>query len=84
MPSKRSTELKALDLDGLHNELTNLQAELKAMRFDHAVKGLANPMLLVSTRKEVARIKTEIRSRELESMSDLELSRRSKIRERRR
>lgn len=83
MATKRTTELKALDQDALKNELKELSAELSSMRFDHSVKGLQNPLALKSLRKEIARINTEIRAREIGEMSEAQIAGRSKIRLRR-
>lgn len=58
--------------------------ELFDAKFDHAVKGLANPLELRAMRREIARINTEIRRREVIAMSPEELDLRSKIRARRR
>lgn len=68
----------------LSQELTSMQQELHQMQFDHTVKGLPNPMELRALRRNVARVQTEIRQRELAAMSPEELALRSKIRERRR
>lgn len=84
MASKRTTELQALDQDAILNELYELTEELKKMQFDHAVRGIQNPLQLRGMRREIAKVNTEIRSRELAAMSDVQLAKRSKIRERRR
>jgi large subunit ribosomal protein L29 len=54
------------------------------MQFDHAVKGLDNPLTLREMRRDIARLKTEARRRELAQLTPEELAKRSKIRERRR
>ncbi len=84
MATKRTTELKALDQDALLNEVNELGEELKKMQFDHAVRGIQNPLQLRGMRREIAKVNTEIRARELAAMSDIQLANRSKIRERRR
>ncbi len=76
--------LADLSIDDLAAELSSLQGEYQTMRFDHAVKGLANPMELRSMRREIARINTELRSRELAQMTPEQLELRSKMRLRRR
>jgi large subunit ribosomal protein L29 len=53
-------------------------------KFDHATKGLENPIFLREIRRDIARLKTEIRRRELANASKEALAKRSKIRERRR
>jgi large subunit ribosomal protein L29 len=78
-----------LDLAGfsdadLVQERDSKVKELFDAKFDHAVKGLANPLELRAMRRDIARINTEIRRRELAAMSPEELDMRSKRRERRR
>ena len=84
MASNKFLELQEFSDADLVSELENTQAEYQKMRFDHAVKGLDNPMELREMRKDIARIKTEVRRRQLANMSETELAKRSKIRERRR
>jgi large subunit ribosomal protein L29 len=68
----------------LQSQLASLENEYQQMKFDHAVKGLANPLELRAMRRDIARILTEGRSRELAAMSPEELEMRSKLRMRRR
>ena len=68
----------------LKSQLDSLEHEYQQMKFDHAVKGLANPMELREMRRNIARILTEGRSRELAAMTPEELEMRSKLRTRRR
>jgi len=68
----------------LKSQLASLEHEYQQMKFDHSVKGLSNPMELREMRRNIARILTEGRSRELAAMSPEELAMRSKLRERRR
>lgn len=84
MASKKFLELQEFSVDELIAELAATQADYQKMQFDHAVKGVDNPMELREMRRDIARIKTEIRRRELAEMSPEQLAKRSKIRERRR
>jgi len=83
MANKKSLEYKDFSNEDLKNELVNKENEYKNLRFDHAVTGLENPLLLRELRKEIARLNTEIRSRELAEMTAEDLANRSKIRRRR-
>ena len=51
------------------SELANLEAELKQelfkLRFQHATNGLDNPMKIKSVKKDIAKIKTILREREI-------------------
>ncbi|NND35149.1 MAG: 50S ribosomal protein L29 [Saprospiraceae bacterium] len=83
MPSKKSLELKEFTLEDLRSELAETQAQYQKMKFDHATKGLENPLALREVRRDVARMKSEIRNREIVSMDESALAKRSKIRARR-
>lgn len=84
MASSKFLELQEFSDADLLTELESTEAEYAKMRFDHNVQGLDNPIELREVRKDVARIKTEIRRRELAKMSEAQLAKRSKIRARRR
>ncbi len=49
----------------LQNKLNELKSELFFLRFKNATNQLTNPMQLVETRRDIARVKTVIRQREL-------------------
>lgn len=68
----------------LGTELQGREREYQQMKFDHAAKGIANPMELRDLRRNIARIHTEIRHREVVAMTPEQLEMRSKIRARRR
>ena len=73
-----------LSLEDLRAELADLETGYRDLKFDHYTKGLANPLELRDHRRDIARLKTEIRKRELANLSEEELANRSKIRKRRR
>jgi large subunit ribosomal protein L29 len=60
-----------------------LEVDLGKLKFDHAVTGLADPTVIKNTRREIARVKTEMRRREIAEMSEEQINMRSKIRARR-
>ncbi len=84
MPSKKFLELQEFSDKELVNELAETETQYQKLKFDHAIKGLENPLVLREVRRDIARLKTEIRRREVEKMSEAELAKRSKIRRRRR
>lgn len=84
MATKRTIELRNLSNEDLNNELDKLVGDYAKMKFDHALKGLANPNEMVAVRREIARIKTELRNRELAAFTPEKLKNRSKLRLRRR
>ncbi len=49
----------------LENELSELKTELFKLRFSLASNGLDNPMRIKEVKKDIARIKTVLRQREL-------------------
>lgn len=59
----QATEVKTIDQ--LREELTAKQADLIAAKRGHAAGELANPRVLGTTRKEIARLHTAIRAAEL-------------------
>lgn len=82
--AKEKLNLAEMDNDTLVSQLASMQNDLTNMKFDHAVKGLANPMELRDLRRDIARVHTEMRSRELAAMPAEELALRTKLRARRR
>ena len=62
-------EVKDLSPKELKGKLAEETLSLTKMRLTHAVSQLENPMKIVQSRKVVARLKTEIRKRELNSES---------------
>ena len=83
MATKKYIELQEFSEEDLKNELVETQDQYKKLKFDHAIKGLENPLLLKEVRRDIARLQTEVRKREVAAMTPAELSRRTKIRARR-
>lgn len=59
--------LKDLSDKELQERLEAEQMQLVKMRINHAVSPLENPNILNTTRKNIARINTEIRMRQISS-----------------
>ena len=51
----------------LGEKLRDLKAELFNLRFQHAINQLDNPKRLSDVKKDIARVKTQIRANELKS-----------------
>ncbi|HRD51694.1 MAG: 50S ribosomal protein L29 [Flavobacteriales bacterium] len=62
---KKGLELNDLTVQELQDKLQEERGALTKLRFSHTVSPIENPMQLRSKRKEVARILTELRKREL-------------------
>lgn len=83
MASSKYKQLQEFSDVDLQTELEGTEVSYQKMQFDHAIKGLENPLLLREVRRDIARLKTEIRRRELQNCSEEDLAKRSKIRARR-
>jgi large subunit ribosomal protein L29 len=82
MADKKNT-LHELTEDALHTELTSLENELRKMSLEHNVRGTADNSLFKKARKNIARVHTELRKRDLAEYSTEDLEMRSRIRARR-
>lgn len=60
-----ATDLRALDADGLAEKLKDAKEELFNLRFQNATGQLDNTARLRTVRKDIARIYTVLREREL-------------------
>lgn len=58
-------DFRQMTTEELSTKLTSLKTELFHLRFSHATGQLTNPMLLNTTKKDIARVKTILREREL-------------------
>jgi len=83
MATKKFIELQEFSSEDLASELKETQDQYKKLKFDHAIKGLENPLLLREIRRDVARLKTEVRRREVAEMTPEMSAKRTKIRARR-
>ncbi len=63
----KAGEIRDLNVDEIGARITQLQEELFRLRFRSATQELENPMLLRTLRKDIARLKTVLRQRELSS-----------------
>ncbi|MCH5158359.1 MAG: 50S ribosomal protein L29 [Clostridiales bacterium] len=55
----------------LTEKLASLKAELFNLRFSHATGQLSNPMQIQNVRRDIARVKTVIRERELRANKEV-------------
>jgi large subunit ribosomal protein L29 len=60
-------EIKYLSVAELNAKLKELNSELFNLRFSHATRSLANPMAIHNVKKDIARVKTVLREKELEA-----------------
>ena len=59
----RIKDIKSMTDEELNAKLVSIKAELFNLRFQHATGNLANPMLLNTLKKDIARIKTVLAER---------------------
>ena len=59
-------KIKEMSSPELEKELSELKTELFKLRFSLATNGLDNPMKIKEVKKDIARINTVLRQRELE------------------
>ena len=63
----KQVDIKDLSVDDLTEKLAEQKDVLAKMKLSHAVSPLENPMQIKDTRRSVARLKTELRKRELQA-----------------
>ena len=61
----KAGELRELSMEELKDREKNLQGELFNLKFQHGTNQLENSMRLCHVKKDVARVKTIIREKEL-------------------
>jgi large subunit ribosomal protein L29 len=62
-----ATDIRELTTDEVAARIEQLQEELFRLRFRRATMELENPMLLRTIKRDIARLKTVLRERELSS-----------------
>jgi len=78
MPSKKFLELQEFSDEQLTGELDQTVTQYQKLKFDHALRGLENPLALKEVRRDIARLKTEVKRREISNMSPEQLALRTK------
>ena len=63
----KNTKIKEMTSPELEKELSELKTELFKLRFSLATNGLDNPLKVKEVRRNIARVKTELRQRELKN-----------------
>ena len=61
-------KVREMSSPDLEKELGGLKSELFKLRFSLKTNGLDNPMKIKEVRKDIARVKTELRKREIEEV----------------
>ena len=63
----KNNKIKEMSSQDLEKELGELKSELFKLRFSLATNGLDNPLKVKEVRRDIARIKTVLRERELKN-----------------
>lgn len=61
----KTSEIKDLTTEEIREKIETEKAALTKMKMNHAVSPLENPMIIRATRRNIARLMTELRKREL-------------------
>ena len=61
----KTSEIKSLSIEELKVKVKTLNEELFNLRFSHATRNLANPLAIRNVRREIARVKTVLREKEI-------------------
>ena len=62
----KATEIRSLTAEELNAKLLDLKKDLFMLRMQHATNQLDNPLKLADVKKDIARVKTVLRDKELE------------------
>jgi len=63
-------DIRAMSSEELKSELDSLKSELFKLRFSLATNGLDNPMKIKEVKKDIAKVNTILRQRELEEANN--------------
>jgi len=66
----KSTEIRELTATELQERLESEESMMVRLKMNHAVSPLDNPKKIVETRKNIARLKTEVRARQIQTQSE--------------
>ena len=62
----KANEIRNLSADELSAKLLDLKKDLFMLRMQHATNQLDNPLKLAEVKRDIARVKTVLREKELE------------------
>ena len=66
----KAKELKNLSVDELYKKQNDLKKDLFFLRMQHATNQLDNPLKIRETKRDIARVMTMLREKELSASSD--------------
>jgi large subunit ribosomal protein L29 len=62
----KNSEIRALSVNELTEKIVSEKEALRKMKFAHQVSAIENPMKIKETRKLIARLKTELKAKEIQ------------------
>ena len=62
----KAEEIRSLSVDELETKLNDLKKDLFMLRMQHATNHLDNPIKISNVRRDIARVKTVLRQKQLE------------------
>ena len=62
----KANEIRSLSVEELEKKLADLKKDLFMLRMQHATNHLDNPIKISNVRRDIARVKTVIREKQLE------------------
>ncbi len=66
----KSSEIRELTKEELMERLESEESMMVRMKMNHAVSPLDNPNKIIETRKDIARLKTEVTARQIQEQSE--------------
>ena len=66
----KSSEIRELNLKEIEERIENEQSMLVRLKMNHAVSPLDNPNKIGETRRNIARLKTELQARQIKEQSE--------------
>jgi len=66
----KSSEIRELTKEELMERLESEESMMVRMKMNHAVSPLDNPNKIIESRKDIARLKTEVRARQIQEKSE--------------
>ena len=62
----KATEIRKMSVEELDKQLDSLKKDLFMLRMQHATNHLDNPIKISNVRRDIARVKTVLREKQLE------------------
>ena len=66
----KASEIRKMNVEQLNEKLTSLKKDLFFLRMQHATNQLDNPLKIRETKRDIARVKTMLREKELAASSN--------------